>query len=365
MDSYIIESNGKKVRIKAFDFLKLYAIFLVLWGHSIQYFLSSNYYDEPIYRIIYSFHMPLFMMISGYFSLSSMSLPPFEFLKKKFVQLILPVISWCVVLGILAFCYTILRYHTVPNFVGTIVGIINGFYGPYPFWFLKSCFFCYLLTYCGVLFRINRHVWMLLSIIISQLVPYFVSNFFLVDIMYPCFVVGIELKDNHKFYSHICRYYWGLLGLFILMLCFWDKFFWGSEGIMKTFIIDYMHITSSFFLMIVSKLYRLIIGIAGSLSFLGLICSSFPQEKTNKFISICCNWGQYTLGIYILQSIILETYMAQFILLDDLNFYFFNFVVAPIISFFVLVLCVYIIKTMNRSRILAFLFFGNYKTRNI
>lgn len=357
MDTCINDNNQKKARIKAFDILKLYAIFLVLWGHSIQYFLSSNFYDEPMYRIIYSFHMPLFMMISGYFSISSMSLLPFEFLKKKFVQLILPILSWCVVLGILFFFNHSMEFSIVKLTIGEI---LMGFYGPYPFWFLRTCFFCYLLAYCGFFFRINKYLWMLISLIISQFVPYFVFA----DILYPCFIIGMELKDNHKFYGCICKYTIGLLGSFLFMLCFWDQFFWGLDGILKTIIINYMHIDSSFFLMIVSKFYRLIIGIVGSLAFIGIICSSFPQEKTNKFIFICSDWGQYTLGIYILQTLILETYMAKFILLDGLDFYLINFAITPIISLFVLVLCVYIIKIMSRSHILAFLFFGKYKTSN-
>lgn len=79
-----------KTRIKAFDVLKLFAIFLVLWGHCIQYFTSGNPIDKPVYVYIYSFHMPLFMMISGYFASSSISLPIKELLKKKTIQLLLP-----------------------------------------------------------------------------------------------------------------------------------------------------------------------------------------------------------------------------------------------------------------------------------
>lgn len=58
----------KTDRVLYLDLLKCFAIFLVIWGHSIQYFKSTAYFDEPIYRIIYSFHMPLFMALSGYFS---------------------------------------------------------------------------------------------------------------------------------------------------------------------------------------------------------------------------------------------------------------------------------------------------------
>ena len=91
MDNISSQSIGK--RLPYFDVLKLFAIFLVLWGHCIQYFLSSQYSDEPVYRYIYSFHMPLFMMISGYFSASSMRLHFTELITKKSRQLLLPCVS--------------------------------------------------------------------------------------------------------------------------------------------------------------------------------------------------------------------------------------------------------------------------------
>lgn len=348
-----------KVRIKAFDVLKLYAIFLVLWGHSIQYFLSTNYFDEPVYRIIYSFHMPLFIMVSGYFSLSSIKLSLLSFIKKKFIQLLLPSFSWIIVLQFVLFIYnthfmTLGPSLWIVQLKGTISSIIYGFYGPHPFWFLKTCFACYMLAYCGSRLRLNKYLWMCITLIISQRISHF-TNF---DVMYPCFIVGMELKDNQKFYYQICRNYLWLFGLFLLMLCFWDQSFWGYDGIIKIFIVNSIQISNPHLLFIVLKIYKLTIGIIGSLAFIGLICSLIPQDKTNNFITLCCNWGQYSLGIYILQSFILEIIMAKFIHLDNMNFYVFNFIISPIISFMVLVSCVYIIKKMSKSATLALLFYG-------
>ncbi|ROT03695.1 hypothetical protein ED388_12660 [Muribaculaceae bacterium Isolate-007 (NCI)] len=45
------------------DCLKGFAIFLVVLGHVVQ---NYNLMDSWIFRIIYSFHMPLFMFMSGY-----------------------------------------------------------------------------------------------------------------------------------------------------------------------------------------------------------------------------------------------------------------------------------------------------------
>ena len=223
-------SLKSKDRLKSFDCLKLFAIFLVIWGHSIQYLLSSTYFDEPVYRIIYSFHMPLFMMISGYFSLSSMSLSPLVFLKKKFIQLLLPAFSWVIVLGLIGLikipfktCFFTENYEVIALcFKKSIRDIITGFYEAYPFWFLKTCFACFLLAYCGSHLRLNKYVWMIITIILSQ----FISHFALFNIMYPCFVIGMELKDNQRFFKQICKYYYWYLGAFLLMLCFWDSSFW-------------------------------------------------------------------------------------------------------------------------------------------
>ena len=44
------------------------AIFLMLWGHCIQCCCLGDFdfYENDVFRVIYSFHMPLFMLISGY-----------------------------------------------------------------------------------------------------------------------------------------------------------------------------------------------------------------------------------------------------------------------------------------------------------
>ena len=50
------------------DVVKGTAIFLMLWGHCIQYCaLYDVYYPEDmVFKTIYSFHMPVFMVVSGY-----------------------------------------------------------------------------------------------------------------------------------------------------------------------------------------------------------------------------------------------------------------------------------------------------------
>lgn len=50
----------KKIRVEYIDIAKGLSIFFVILGH------AANNLDEPFYRVLlYTFHMPLFFMLSG------------------------------------------------------------------------------------------------------------------------------------------------------------------------------------------------------------------------------------------------------------------------------------------------------------
>lgn len=214
-----MERIESKQRDKTLDAIKLFAIFLVLWGHAIQYFLSSKYYDEPVYRFIYSFHMPLFMMLVGYFSTNLIKLSLQQVIRKKFQQLLLPAISFSVL------------YLGVKWVLKDIdsSGVFNGFI--WGFWFLKSAFLC-----CVLYYTINR---MLDKLRISQWFSYLISVLIVimglrllsmlfpnlpqyeVMRMYPCYMVGIALfsylpkiRANYIYiysYDNKCDCFWNLI----------------------------------------------------------------------------------------------------------------------------------------------------------
>lgn len=51
-----------------FDNLKSLLIFLVVFGHCIEKYIYDSNILKVLYFFIYTFHMPLFIFISGYFS---------------------------------------------------------------------------------------------------------------------------------------------------------------------------------------------------------------------------------------------------------------------------------------------------------
>src|SRR6478735_3308217 len=80
------------------DALKGFAILLVVLGHSTQtYAANGNFDNNFLFRIIYSFHMPLFMFLSGAVAAYSLRPMNWDFIKRKFYMLVIPFVAWYLV----------------------------------------------------------------------------------------------------------------------------------------------------------------------------------------------------------------------------------------------------------------------------
>ncbi len=88
-------NNPKNDHDNYLDILKGLAIVLVVFGHSIQTFAANGDFDNNIlFRVIYSFHMPLFMFLSGAAAAYSSRPMNLKFMERKFYQLVIPFIAW-------------------------------------------------------------------------------------------------------------------------------------------------------------------------------------------------------------------------------------------------------------------------------
>ena len=329
--------NQAKTRIASFDLLKCLAIFLVIWGHSIGSLTKVDGNSDCVYRIIYSFHMPLFMMMSGYFAASSMNSAPWPFIKKKFTQLIFPCIFWGGLCWFFLECKHSFHYG---NQEFSIVGLISDFYWLSDFWFLKSCFICYCLAYIGSHLKIKRTYWILLTIAISQFIPPFFVSF-----MYPCFVIGMEMKYNNDLYTKILSYRYYIMCVFLLMLLFWNNDMWlNSHGIPSGILNENFSIWTK---IAFARLFRLIIGIVGAIGIISTF-TSFFNHKNNKIFMTFQEWGQYTLEVYILQAIILERTISKYFSFNEIEQLPYDFLIAPILSFVLLTLCIFIAKKIKK-----------------
>lgn len=125
--------KNMKERCVYIDVVKAFAIFLVVLGHVIQFWLyTESWWKEKIFLLIYSFHMPLFMMISGLVvGMYRKPIPYHWFFQKKIRQLIVPYLSWAII-----------DYLRKPN-----TEIFNVIIYPNNFlWFLWALFFISILT---------------------------------------------------------------------------------------------------------------------------------------------------------------------------------------------------------------------------
>lgn len=83
----------KKSRDVTIDILKGFSIILVVLGHTIQYIYAPyNYDDNWIFKVIYSFHMPLFFFISGY--LTGHKDTTIDWLIHRGARLVIPFLIW-------------------------------------------------------------------------------------------------------------------------------------------------------------------------------------------------------------------------------------------------------------------------------
>lgn len=328
-------------RFIAFDILKLFAIFLVIYGHCILHLQNHSYdiKENIMYRFVASFHMPLFMAISGYFGSKIFNLKFSDLFKKKWNRLIVPSISFGIIFS-LSWCYII---EGGGSYIETFIKC---------YWFLKSAFCCSLLYWAYR--RIpNQIIGLILTLAISQFV-----FMYKVNEMYPAFLVGAFLY-NHKIFleKNWLSIFLPCLIIYLILFSF-DDYEMFSYPVLRL----HKYLKSpeiSFYLSI--HAYVIAMGIFGALSVVSLfigIGRILPHMKTGEYIS---RWGSETLGIYLIQAILLEHFLMRTLDFSDISWSLFNLVIAPIIAIIVIILCLIIIYGMKRSRFLRIYFLGENK----
>lgn len=162
--------------------------------------------------------------------------------------------------------------------------------------------------------------------------------------MYPCFLAGAFLKSRITIVlQHIGTLTIISGAIWLAMVIFFDASFWKyrTQDILVFVPIQLLLSTDWWYVMI----YRVIIGLSGSLMFFGIFemlsSRKFHTTLIGKYINAI---GQETLWIYVLQTIILETYLPRYINFDTTSAILFYSIITPIISIGVLIVCMAIIR---------------------
>ncbi len=197
------------------DILKGLGIFLVVFGH-------LSFSNKNISHLIFSFHMPLFYILSGFvFSRKKTSI----FIASKFRRILIPYVFFSLI-SFLA--YYILNYRSsIFNiayfFIGTFYGISNDFYLAWNvvLWFLPSIFLINILF--NILYK--EKLWFLLLILwflgfilmynIEMVLPFHIKSTLLAI---PFFGFGILLRTKYLFLENFFNKFLEIKALFLLLI---------------------------------------------------------------------------------------------------------------------------------------------------
>lgn len=289
----------KMVRNISLDIAKGVLILLVVIGHGFQYAFGSNYgqsglfFINPIYRAIYMFHMPLFMLISGYLFFYSNQKGFLYVLKTKFKTIIIPYITYVVILFLSSIIFNDVD-------MGGYRLLVN------EFWFLPSLFMNCVIIIIVTYFCKGKTI-LLLSSLIINIALHFVSKYLPATyvFMFSCFLTGFFYNmyigksltiNKPNFLILFCC----TLILFVCYYNFHHDIYVYTTGtcIWRDGYISLKHCCID--------LQRYVVGVIGSLCFMVYI--SFYRNLPLKIIDLLCRLGKYSLAIYGLSNLLFYIY---------------------------------------------------------
>jgi len=196
-------------RNEIIDILRGIAVLSVLLGHAIQRGMVINYEQNIIFKIIYSFHMPLFMLLSGYTMYKYTEKYDINFIRKKFIRLIIPTIVW----SYLIYFVRNFEFVGIKEFILFPSNILE--YTKTLFWHPDILiWFLYIVFLCNIIFYIHKKIvkdkyekFDILVTILFTIIIYLLpnKNFGMgrLQIYFPIFSLGYYVA---KYFEYIKKY---------------------------------------------------------------------------------------------------------------------------------------------------------------
>jgi len=213
-------------------------------------------------------------------------------------------------------------------------------------WFLRTLFCCFVFTYIAKRIGKNDLVTAIGSIVFALLFPH--GYFLQFNWMLIFFWTGFFLRSYSKAYERYRLIVTISSLLIFVLLC--DHI----APQVLTYEVLFHHPLQ------LPRQY--ITGLSGSLSLIGCtyyVCKWLKEQA--GFINSLAEIGTYTLGIYGLQSIVLQRIFANYIhvnktLISDWQL---DFFIVPCIGLFSVLICFFLIQVLKRGKIINFFLFGN------
>lgn len=322
------------------DSLKGILILLVVLGHAIQGVYADNVESSRLWCVIYSFHMPAFFAISGYFAkYSCIGSGGGKSILKRVQQLLVPYFTWAILKLIL----------TGGVDVDSLTGIIMN---PVSFWFLWVLFWVYLLFQLS-LYLHNRYK----------------RQFNYASLLMAAVLIGLMAVINTKLFGfHLISYYFAFyaLGYYMgqyKMLDIKSKPMMGALAAVWLFLAwnwsmhelpacvpSMPYVPTS----IIQLAYRFVTAVVAVVLLLNVAPSLLTRSgKTNL---VCSRLGFYSLGVYTTHYLIIW-YIAVRVVR-----YIANISVAVMLVFvMVLPISLVMVWILNKNKLSARLLLGKIK----
>jgi len=334
------------------DYAKGVLIVLVMIGHAVQFtmYQDKDFWDDPLLKAIYLFHMPLFMGLSGYLSWSGLQKGHFgPYALNKLKAYILPVFSWAVLYCLIAFAIQGGGVTAATALPGAIVDKATT-----TLWFLWALCSCLLIT--AAIKTVGRAFWTLVALAFAGmlLLPEG-PNFTTLKFMFPYFMVGYALAESKitplRRETSIVLF---TLACLVTILCYnlWqkDSYIYTTGMILKRWNIN-------------NCALRYTAGFFGSISafFTLRFIYKLSPDSFRRPVEIL---GQDSIYVYILQG---NLFAALLHLARQLSLPVITGLTSSLLSIAegiaMAALCWFVGRVLNKSALLGLLLFGRSKKR--
>lgn len=290
-----------------FDIIRFYAIVLVVLGHAIQ-FNNENYLNNYIFKIIYSFHMPLFMFIAGYVSSNSFNKKILDIVKDKFNNLYLPF-----------FISSMIYLSYKSDFNSSI--IINLLIHPDSgYWFLYTLFCIYIIFKALLQFyHWNKLLAAVVYVGLYTLPSYFLA-LGLIKFHLTFFIAGYLTYHYKNFILLFYETHKYLLKYIVIILLIAALFYQpGSAG---------YYISDSY--LIIQKIIIYITKVI--LAFLGIISVFYLASRFKPSLLLSEMGRKYTLHIYIIHIYFITMVHTEFHAVNTITNFIFSLIASILIA---------------------------------
>lgn len=300
------------------DVLKGFGIVLMVFGHCIQwgsgraYLIDEIYFGSKRYQFIYSFHMPLFMAISGWYAWASArraqgAQERWMMIRRRCVRLVTLCVAWKMIEAAYLFAKDGFgRGGFAVWLQDLLVGILTSY------WFLWAVLYCFLLV-CLMHYKLKDSAWIYLLIFLAAFVTPDGLCLNAYKYMLPYYLIGFYGNKNRERISSAAPLRWlrmrgisvrvfavlaggiSFLGLFALFTK--DTFIYLG---------GYKLIGKDAFVQLWVDVHRFFLGLSGICCFAGAWgCWLFSFGERGLVVRILAALGRKSLGFYLFSGLLI------------------------------------------------------------